>query len=442
MRKGFFIIAFLTALLLGTSVFASSLSDGPGEPATAGATSEAEEAGDLAATGAAWEAEEAGEPATTDGTWEAEEAGEPERPASEGSGDSAASVAGEMMEELDFSEISGFLEERTEVPVTFQELTGAMLGEEEIPYETAGEYAKDLLLSGFADNRRLVVLLLAVCLAFSILKNYAKSFSGSYVSDVCFFLCYCFMMALLLKSFLVMNETVTETVEAMTGFMKALIPVYCASITLTMSAHSSAAAYSLIFTAIYLTEWMIRYLLVPLAQIYVMTEFLNHLTPEERFGRLSELISGAVRFILKAAVAFILGINLIQGMIAPAMDRLAGNTIARTIQMVPGIGNVANGTGQIFISSGLVIKNCVGASALLILLLLCVVPYLKMAVLAVLYKFLAAVLEPVADKRMSGGMNGVAGGGMLYLRILTTCLALFVLTIALTTAATGLSIGG
>lgn len=101
-----------------------------------------------------------------------------------------------------------------------------------------------------------------------------------------------------------------------------------------------------------------------------------------------------------------------------------------------------NGMGQIFLSSGLVIKNGIGAAALIVLVLLCAVPFLKMACLAVLYRILAAVLEPVADKRISGGMNGVANGGMLYLKILSTCLMLFFLTIALSSAATNLNFGG
>jgi stage III sporulation protein AE len=61
--------------------------------------------------------------------------------------------------------------------------------------------------------------------------------------------------------------------------------------------------------------------------------------------------------------------------------------------------------------------------------------------LAALYKILSAVLEPVSDKRLSGGMNGIANGGMLYLKIMNTCLILFFLTIALTSAATGLGVG-
>ncbi len=93
--------------------------------------------------------------------------------------------------------------------------------------------------------------------------------------------------------------------------------------------------------------------------------------------------------------------------------------------------------GQIFLSSALVIKNCVGAAALVILVILCLAPLCRMFFLALLYKFLAAALEPVSDKRLSGGMNGIANSGMLYLKILNTCLAMFFLAIALSSAATG-----
>lgn len=353
-----------------------------------------------------------------------------------------AATTEELIGALDFSEISSFLEEKEDVPVTFEEVVEALLGGGEIPYEKLGDYIKDLILAGLKDNQKLVLKLLVISLAFSVLKNYTKGFSGSYVSEICFFLCYCFMMVLLLQSFSVMNETVLKTTDDIVAFMKVLIPVYCGAISFTLNLNASAATYSIIFAAIYLVEWMIRYLLVPLVQIYIMLEFLNHLMEEERFKRLSELVSDTVKFMLKVAVSFVLGMNIIQGLIAPAMDRLAGNTITKTIQMVPGLGNVVNGMGQIFLSSGIVIKNSVGAAALLILVILCAVPFLKMAFLAVLYKFLAAVLEPIADKRLSGGMNGIANGGMLYLNILSTCLLMFFLTIALSSAATGLGGGG
>lgn len=347
----------------------------------------------------------------------------------------------DMMGEMDFSDITAFLE-KTEISVDFEEVIRALINGEEIPYEKLGDYVKNFILSGFRENKALIGRLLVIALAFSILKNYGKSFSNSYISEISFFLCYCFMMILLLQSFALMNDTVMEATETMVDFMKVLIPTYCMAISFSLNLNSSAAVYSMIFFAIYLVEWLMRYMLIPLVQVYIMIEFLNHLMEEERFRRLSELVASVVKNLLKVSVSFILGMNIIQGMLAPALDRLAGNTVAKTVQMIPGMGNVMSGMGQIVISSGLVIKNCVGAAALVILVLLCGVPFLKMAFLAVVYKFLSAILEPIADKRLSGGMNGIANGGILYLKILSTCMMLFFLTIALSSIATGLGGGG
>lgn len=351
----------------------------------------------------------------------------------------------DILGEMDFSEIGNFLEKQkgTGGSVSFEDLVRAFLGDgEDIKYETIGEYIKDIFLESLNANKTLFLQLLSVSLAFSILKNFSKSFSNSYISELCFFVCYCFMMLLLLQSFSQLNQTLQDTVGNMVDFMKIFIPTYCMAISFSLNLNSSAAIYSMIFAAIYIVEWLMRFFLVPAVQIYVIIEFLNHLMEEERFKRLAELIFDGVKLLLKAAISLILGINIIQGMVAPAMDHLAGNTIAKTVQMIPGIGNVMSGTGQILLSSGIVIKNCVGAAALVVLVVLCGVPFLKMAFVALLYKVLAAVIEPVADKRISGGLNGIANGGVLCLKIMTACLVLFFLTIALSSTATNWNVGG
>ncbi|MBO5302505.1 MAG: stage III sporulation protein AE [Lachnospiraceae bacterium] len=350
----------------------------------------------------------------------------------------------ELMEEMDFSEISQFLEENTtENALDFEGLVRALMGENEgFSYETIGEFLKEIFMTGITENKNLFLELLVVSLAFSILKNFSKSFANSHISEISFLVCYCFMMILLLKSFSALNETVLQATELLVEFMKAFVPTYCMAISFSLNLNSSAATYSVIFGVIYLVEWLIHNFLIPLVQIYVIIEFLNHLMDERRFKKLAEMICDLVKFLLKTAVSVIFGINIIQGLVAPAMDKLTGNTVAKTLQMIPGIGNVMSGMGQIFLSSGLVIKNCVGVAALIILVALCAVPFLKMACLTMLYKFLTAVLEPVADKRMLGGLNGVAAGSALYLKILSTCMMLFFLTIALTTASTGMTAGG
>lgn len=352
--------------------------------------------------------------------------------------------AQKIEEDLDFSDISGFLaEEDVGGDVTFEGLVEGFIKDGvKFDFAQIGEAIKNLLFKGILDNKQLFVEMLLLALAFSILKNFSKSFSDSYISEVCFLLFYSMMMVLLLKSFLNMDQMVKSTLDDMVVFMKVFIPTYCTAISFSLNLTSSAAFYTMIFLVIFIMQWLISYLLIPLVEIYVLIQFLNHLMEDERFGKMAELLEDAVRYALKIITTIVLGINIVQGMVAPAMDRLAGTTLSKTVKLIPGVGNVVSTTGQLIISSGIAIKNCVGAAALIILVVLCGAPFIQMAITSILYKVMSAILEPVTDKRIAGGISGIAGGGLLYLKIMSTCLMLFFLTIALTSVATSMNTGG
>ena len=85
--------------------------------------------------------------------------------------------------------------------------------------------------------------------------------------------------------------------------------------------------------------------------------------------------------------------------------------------MIPGVGNVLGGIGELMFGAGILIKNCVGVTALIVLLAVGCIPVLKLACMSVLYKLAAAVAEPVADKRIVGCIKSMAQGGVLYLKL-------------------------
>lgn len=107
--------------------------------------------------------------------------------------------------------------------------------------------------------------------------------------------------------------------------------------------------------------------------------------------------------------------------------------------MIPGVGNVVSGIGELLLGSGILIKNCVGVAALVVLFVIGLIPVLKILCISAAYKLAAAAVEPVSDKRMAGCLKGMAEGGLLYLKLIVYCLALFMVTIALATAASGVT---
>lgn len=85
----------------------------------------------------------------------------------------------------------------------------------------------------------------------------------------------------------------------------------------------------------------------------------------------------------------------------------------------------------------MLIKNGIGAAALVVLIVLCLIPLTKLAIIMAAYYVLAAVLQPVSDERITDCLSGMGNGVRLLFKTVFTMLVLFLLTIALATALTG-----
>ena len=91
---------------------------------------------------------------------------------------------------------------------------------------------------------------------------------------------------------------------------------------------------------------------------------------------------------------------------------------------------------EIMVGSGIIIKNGIGVAAIIIILALCAGPLVKVGVMAFLYKVLAAMIQPVSDKRLIGCISSAGEGGRLLGKAVVTTTVMFLVTIAMVTAAT------
>ena len=134
---------------------------------------------------------------------------------------------------------------------------------------------------------------------------------------------------------------------------------------------------------------------------------MNELLDGEKFEKMTELIEEGVRVTLKFIMSVVVGLNVIQGLIQPAVDKFKNSMVSKTASAIPGIGGSVRAVSEIIVSAGTLVKNSVGVAAMLLLFGICLFPLLKVGVMAFFYKLSAAVVEPVADKRIAETMNGV-----------------------------------
>ena len=158
---------------------------------------------------------------------------------------------------------------------------------------------------------------------------------------------------------------------------------------------------------------------------------------EDFLSKMAELFRTAAEWITKTLMAAVMGFNLVQGLITPAVDGLKKDMITKTAGMIPGVGNVFDSVSDLVLGAAVLIKNCIGVAALLILAVICVIPALKLLILSAGYKAAAAVVQPVSDSRIVECINCVGEGMLLLLRTMMTSSVLFWLTLAVMCAATG-----
>ena len=353
------------------------------------------------------------------------------------------------MEELDFSELDELLGDDlfpNESPLGREKIRFSVIVEElltvgikNFDYSLLIGWVKDALFYEFQTNRRLLIEIVLLAVGFSLLKNFSGAFREAYISEISFLMVYCILAVLLLKSFSIYREIAEAALNQSVDFMKVLVPTLSISMVFSTGTESAAGFYQIAFLVIYLVQWLFLKILLPLIQIYILLVLCNHFFEDEKFENLTELLKGVAGWAMKSAGLLVLGMNVVQSLIAPAKDRLVSGTVSRVASMIPGVGNALSGVGELLLGSGILIKNCVGVAALLFLLTLGMVPVLKLWGMSLLYKLAAAIVEPVADKRIAGCLKGMAEGGFLYLKLVIYCLVLLLVTIALATAASGLA---
>lgn len=340
-------------------------------------------------------------------------------------------------EELDFSEINNILDKQETVKgIDFQRLAEALINGEEIDKQWLFEKIWNVLFQEVIRNKDYMIQIILLAAAFALLYNFANVFEHAAVTDVSFYIVYMILLALLMKSFVTISSILNETLQGFMDFMRALLPAFCLSMVFSSTTVTSMGFYQMTLLVIFVIEAVLLYVIVPGIHIYIMLEMLNHLTGEDIISKMTGLLKGAIQWMLKFLFTTVVGINVVQGLLTPVIDTYKSSLVAKTASAIPGVGNSVRAVTEIMVGSGMIIKNGVGMAGIVVLLLLCVGPLVKVGIMALFYKITAAAIQPVADKRLTGCISGMGEGAGLFGKVLLTANAMLMVTIAIITAAT------
>lgn len=338
----------------------------------------------------------------------------------------------EILDDLDLDNVQKTVDGLLEEDLSLTEMIRQMMsGEMPLKKETLWEMVEKILWEAAGLQKSTCVHILLLVVLSSILANLSRVFGDQQIGEITFYMVYLLLFVILLKSFGNFAGEIRTALSGIVEFMRGLLPAYYLAVTAASGLSTATVFYHMIILVIFLAETLILSALLPGIYIYLLMELVNHLTREEFLSRMAELLKNMISWTMKTIVGILVGLQLIQRLIAPAVDALKRTAVGRTAGAIPGIGNLINGVTEMVLGSAVLVKNSLGAAAAVVLVLAGLSPVIRLGISSVFYQFLAALVQPVADQRMVGCLHTMGESIGLLLKLLVTVEILFLLTIAI-----------
>ena len=307
-------------------------------------------------------------------------------------------------------------------------------GEQAFSKEAVQEFVYRFFFYQLDQEKEIFVKLILLILLSAVFTSFAEVFENNQIGDISFFVVYLLFFTILMDSFSRMSSSLEKTISWMTEMMKGLAPAYYMTVCAASGAASAVVFYEGVLLMVWGIQWLLLTVLLPASGMYVLLQLVNSLSREEMLGKMAELLNTAVSWGLKTLLAAVVGLQIIRNLVAPVMDSVKRGFLSKAAGALPGVGNAVNMVTELVVTSAVLVRNCLGVVILVVFVLIGAGPMLHYGILSLLYRLLAAVAQPVSDRRMVRALGTMGEGCALLLRILFTaevlCMLAFLVLMA------------
>ena len=204
-----------------------------------------------------------------------------------------------------------------------------------------------------------------------------------------------------------------------------------ASVTAAGGAPAGAVARqmaTMLFSDILLT--LINRLLLPLVYTYLAACVAYAAVGNDGLRQIAGFLKWTVSTILTGVMLVFVGYLSISGVIAGTTDAAAVKAAKFTVSsMVPVVGGILSDAAETVLAGAGILKNTVGVFGMLVVLSLCIVPFLQLGIHYLAYKLTAALSATVSEGRISSLIGDIGGAFGLILGMMGACALLLLISL-------------
>ena len=263
--------------------------------------------------------------------------------------------------------------------------------------------------TGVSDLLVLLVTIISIAIVYSILGALKGKSSAESISKIVHFASVAAVIAVVGASTVSMFKMCADTLGAMTAQINVILPII-----LTLMAAVGATSTATVFQpAVAVLSGglfnLISVLLLPMLIVSFVFGVIGNISSEVKLSKTSDFFNSSVKWLFGTGFFILSAFMSVQGITASVFDGVAMRGMKFTIgKFVPVIGGYLSDGFNLVVSGGILVKNALGYTALLLLAVTIIPVVIKIGIYSLCLKLAAAAVEPLGDKLMSDMLTGIS----------------------------------
>ena len=303
-------------------------------------------------------------------------------------------------------------------------------------FRLLASYVDEALFGELRTGRNAAWQILLLAVMGAVFANLTRAFPDGQVSQTGFYILYTVLAVLLLTAFGTAVSVAAEAFSMVGSLMNAFLPVFFVAVAI-QGQLTAAAMYEFTLLLIRAVQWFFENIAVQGVKACVVLRLLEGLFTEDFLSRLTGLLYSLLKWSVKAVFGLAVGFQTVQALLLPYMDAVKGGALLKLASLIPGVGNGVETAAQMALGTAALVRNGIGVAGVFALVLVSLGPLCKLLFFALLYHGLAAVLQPVSDKRIPKAVAAVGEGCALLLKIMGGGILLFAIAVGVACACFG-----
>ena len=291
------------------------------------------------------------------------------------------------------------------------------------------------------NTKSLLITILAVCALAAVLKILASSFETSKTAETAGIACFLLISLCAVKIFAEVSGLASAAIREICDFITKFEPVLMMSLISCGAVTQAAAFQPLLAAGVYITGILFDKCIMPLCYFSALLGICSNVGGRIELGNMTKLISSLSKWLLTSILTMFTAILSLYGFSTKAFNSVATKGLKLAVgSIVPVVGGILSDTLESVLTGANLIKSAVGTAGVIAILSVIFAPCLKILIMMLLLKAVAAIIEPFSEKRTTEMLICVSDSVKMMFAAVASSSLLFIISIAIILLSSGVSL--